>query len=153
MLKTNNFLLTQVKTHTCDRNAELQSAISSPICSRIVALHIFRKILHIQSKERILTRLNLNDEHYCTLIDWETEHVTEPPVTKSLTNEELAEFISKHRSKYNFPCHTQSVEINVKMVTEASPKVCGHGSRDGLIRAKINNRICIPLFESKKDFK
>ena len=53
----------------------------------------------------------------------------------------------------DFPCHTQSVERHVKMVTEAASSVCGDLRRDGYIRAKLLSRKYIPHFGSKKDWK
>jgi len=40
---------------------------------------------------------------------------------------EVAEYINV------FPCHTQSVERSVKLVTDASIAVCGESARDGFI--------------------
>ena len=34
----------------------------------------------------------------------------------------------------NYPCHTQSVERGVKLVSEASQAVNGQAQRDGFIR-------------------
>ncbi|KAI4458007.1 ubiquitin-conjugating enzyme e2 [Holotrichia oblita] len=38
-----------------------------------------------------------------------------------------------------FPSHTQSVERCVKLVTEATEKVCGHENRGGYIRATLKS--------------
>ncbi|CAH0546654.1 unnamed protein product [Brassicogethes aeneus] len=48
-----------------------------------------------------------------------------------------------------FPCHTQAVERCVKLVTEASLKVCGPQSRYGYIRATLKSREAINEFSSK----
>ena len=49
-----------------------------------------------------------------------------------------------------FPCHTQSVERHVKLVTEAAAAVCRPEARDGFIRSKIKARGIMPKFETKK---
>ena len=90
---------------------------------------------------------------YTELINWQTVKVTEPPLTKSITEAELKEMIiniSKNIEVLNFPCHTQAVERHIKLVTEASSSVCGNNARDGLIRAKIACKKAIPKMETKK---
>ena len=52
-----------------------------------------------------------------------------------------------------FPCHTQAVERCVKLVTEASSKVCGHSARDGFIRATLLSRSAMPTFSHKSEYK
>jgi hypothetical protein len=52
-----------------------------------------------------------------------------------------------------FPCTTQSVERCVKMVTEASLAVCGHLSRDGFIRARLEGRRLMPKFNTKAEYR
>ncbi|GBL80259.1 hypothetical protein AVEN_92195-1 [Araneus ventricosus] len=52
-----------------------------------------------------------------------------------------------------FSCHTQVVERCVKLVTEASNKVCGHEDRDGYMRETLKSRSAMPNFSKKSDFK
>ncbi|GBO10087.1 hypothetical protein AVEN_255351-1 [Araneus ventricosus] len=52
-----------------------------------------------------------------------------------------------------FSCHTQAVERCVKLVTEASNKVCGHEAGDGYIRATLKSRSVIHNFFKRSDFK
>ena len=47
------------------------------------------------------------------------------------------------------PCHTQSVERHIKLVTEASSSVCDHLNREGYIRNKLKSRAATPQFNSK----
>ena len=51
-----------------------------------------------------------------------------------------------------YPCHIQSVERYVKLVTEACQFVCGHMNRDGFIRSTIESRVNMPVFETKANF-
>ncbi|KAJ8896749.1 hypothetical protein PR048_002094 [Dryococelus australis] len=51
------------------------------------------------------------------------------------------------------PCHTQAVERCVKLVTEASTKVCGHEVRDGDIKSALLLRLVMPDLSQKSDFK
>lgn len=51
-----------------------------------------------------------------------------------------------------FPCHSQAIERCVKLVTEASSKVCGPEARDGFIRSQIVSRQALPKFNTKVEF-
>ncbi len=53
-------------------------------------------------------------------------------------------------SKY--PCHTQSVELCIRLVSEASESVCGEEKRHGFILNRIQSRSIIKHFNSKKDY-
>ena len=50
------------------------------------------------------------------------------------------------------PCHNQTVERHVKLVTEASAQVTGFERRDGLIRQKIRSRKLLKKFDTKMQF-
>jgi hypothetical protein len=95
-------------------------------------------------------RLNFTAKTYHEMIFWDSE-LYEPPLTKNLTDEELKNLIEVALEVPDFPCHTQMVERGVKMVTEASSKVCGAEARDAYIRQKIKSRTVIPEFCTKKD--
>lgn len=99
--------------------------------------------------------LNFEASDYTELINWQSIEVSEPPLTKKITTEDLIKMITNMPDNIEllrFPCHSQAVERHIKMVTEASSSVCGNHARDGLIRAKIANRKAIPKMETKKDF-
>lgn len=90
------------------------------------------------------------------MIDWAVCPISEPPVIKGMTDAELRELITTEVTPTvlfpKFPCHTQAVERNVKLVTEAAKAVCGQKSRDGFIRARVASRQLMPTFESIRDF-
>ncbi|QQP41163.1 Uncharacterized protein FKW44_015445 [Caligus rogercresseyi] len=69
------------------------------------------------------------------LISW-SDGVLEPPLTCSLSTLEVKGFINSPMKVPNWPCHTQSIERVVKMVTEASAKYYSQEKRDGAIRAQ-----------------
>ena len=77
-------------------------------------------------------KLNINANSYIDLIDWTVTTSLEPSFTYSVTTNEIKEMIdSKAFSKFKIPelpCHTQSVERYIKLVTEASSLVCDHAS-------------------------
>lgn len=102
------------------------------------------------------TNLNLDAMEYFDVIDWTVCPISEPPVIKKMTDNELKEFIKAEVTPTvlfsKFPCHTQAVERHVKLVTEAAKAVCGQKTRDGFIRARIASRQLMSKFESKRDF-
>ena len=74
------------------------------------------------------------------LIDWSKEDMYEPPLTCKIPTSELKHLIDIPMKVPDWPCHTQSIERVVKMVTEASEKYYSHEKRDGAIRAKEHSR-------------
>ena len=85
------------------------------------------------------------------LIDWSKEDMYEPPLTCKIPTSELKHLIDIPMKVPDWPCHTQSIERVVKMVTEASEKYYSHEKRDGSIRAKEHSRRLMKKNESKKD--
>ena len=51
-----------------------------------------------------------------------------------------------------FSCHTQAVERCDKLVTETSATVCGAPARDGFIRARLEARCIMPVFDTKRQY-
>ena len=97
-------------------------------------------------------KLNINANSYIDLIDWTDKTLSEPSFTYSVTTNEIKEmFDSKAFFEVKIselPCHTQSVERHLKLVTEASSLVCDHASREGLIRNKLSSRATMPCFNT-----
>ncbi|GBN35197.1 hypothetical protein AVEN_84666-1 [Araneus ventricosus] len=64
---------------------------------------------------------------YIDLIDWSNCVVTEPPLTMHLKNKDWKEMCKEEQLPIltfeEFPCHTQSVERCVKLISEAEMKV------------------------------
>ncbi|KAL3041503.1 hypothetical protein OYC64_019650 [Pagothenia borchgrevinki] len=73
------------------------------------------------------------------LISW-SEGVSEPPLTCLLSTSEVKNVIKTPMEVLNWPCHTQSIERVVKMVTEASAKYFSQEKRDGGIRVQETSR-------------
>ena len=99
---------------------------------------------------------NFDAEDYIDMIDWQKCVVTEPPVTKSISDEDLKSLVDNEETAVvefqRFPCHTQAVERCVKAVTEASVAVMGQEARDGFIQARINARAIMPTFDTKSEY-
>lgn len=104
-----------------------------------------------------IPKLNFQASNYIDLINWQKVALTPPPILSAYSNAEVEQLIKdgdQSALKFDrFPCHTQAVERCVKLVTEASSAVCGQQSRDGFIRSRIESRMKMPCFNSKKDYK
>src|SRR6218665_338321 len=87
----------------------------------------------------VIPELNFAASDYIDLIDWQNLSITEPPVLSTLSRTDLEEIIASDCVPVfqfpKFPCHTQSVERSVKLVTEASAAEVGQTSRHGFILA------------------
>ena len=109
----------------------------------------------------VVPKLNFHAEDFIDMIKWTDITITEPPMTKHITDEDLKKYISEAREPScqmqsidfpRFPCHTQAVERVIKLVTESSLSVCGPEARDGFVKAKIASQKMMPKFETKKHF-
>ena len=70
--------------------------------------------------------MNFAATNYVNLISWQGTARCEPPLTKSLPDENLFKIVKndavdEHLPK--FPCHTQGTERRIRLVTEASSSV------------------------------
>ena len=52
----------------------------------------------------------------------------------------------------NIPWHSQSMERNIKLVSEASRNAIGVFNRDGFIKCTMKLRGNMPVFETESDF-
>ena len=63
-----------------------------------------------------IPQLNFDAKDYMQLIDWKKCEITEPPLSRIMTNDDLEEFTWKDvtdlisKDIFHLPCHTQSVE-------------------------------------------
>jgi hypothetical protein len=114
---------------------------------------------HIPQRQFRVPKLKFSAESYEDMIFWSNQNLTEPPLTKCLTTATLKAHLTDNDGLTppltfpKFPCHTQSVERCVKLVTEVSLRTCGHLRRHGLIKNTLLGRENMPRFESAKDFK
>ncbi|GBL72660.1 hypothetical protein AVEN_127910-1 [Araneus ventricosus] len=84
-----------------------------------------------------------------------TDNSPEPPLTMHIKDKDLKEMCKEQFPVMmfeEFPCHTQSVERCIKLISEASMKVCGETARDGYIRVKLQARKEDPTFDNKGQY-
>jgi hypothetical protein len=91
--------------------------------------------------------------NYTKMINWKKNNVTEPAVTRELSDEILNSAIAEPLNFPKYPSHTQIVERCVKKVSESTKQVCGEEAQLGLILSRVNAREDREAFETKKDYK
>jgi len=131
------------------------------ICQNAATLILkAREMRKVGIRKFTVPAINFKANDYVQLVDWSSCDVTEPPLTMSLTQEDLQNIASGDKTPlsslqelFDLPCHTQAVERCVKEVTSAAEHVVGHDVRDGFIRARLMDRKIMPSFESKCQFK
>ena len=96
--------------------------------------------------------LNWQAEHFSDMISW-SGHVTEPPVTKLMSDAEITSARDQPLELPSFPCHSQSVERCVKLVTEACQSVCGYENRHALIVSRQAARKGRKRSNTKADYR
>ncbi|GBN27997.1 hypothetical protein AVEN_273696-1 [Araneus ventricosus] len=82
---------------------------------------------------------------------------TEPPLTMGISDEALKQMVvdgipAEVFDFQNYPCHTQSMERYVKLVTKTSIAVCGATKRDGFIRIRLESRQLLSQFNTKDEY-
>lgn len=97
-------------------------------------------------------RINFSAAHYYEMIDWDNETVTPPPILESFTDDDLLKAIDHPLPISKIPCHTQSVERCVQLVTRASEKVFGYNARHGYIIQTLKSRKNMPKIITKQDY-
>ncbi|KAG7173698.1 hypothetical protein Hamer_G017985 [Homarus americanus] len=80
--------------------------------------------------------INVNATKLSELVDLSLE-VLEPPLTTSLTSQELRNLKETPMQVPKWPSHTQSVERCVKMVTEAAGHVYSHERREVMLSTDL----------------
>lgn len=109
------------------------------------------------AKNRTLPDIDFNAVDYSKMINWSSVQIISPPVLKNVTDQTLKEILLSDTVFENwefskYPCHTLAVERMVKLVTEASIKVCGSDARDGFIRCTLLSRRRNPQFDNKGQY-
>ena len=108
-------------------------------------------------REFRIPKLNFDAGEYFDLIDWQDTAVTEPPLTVNVSEADIRLFVATHGDStvefHRYPCHTQSVERCVKIVTEASLALCGQPAREGFIRSRLEARIIMLVVNTNSDYR
>lgn len=105
--------------------------------------------------------INFNPSNYLDLIDLVDETEYMPPILTNFdfSGGDATTYARKKLCEHNLgfdlmslPCHTQSVERCVKVVTEASMAICGKERRNGYLINTLQSRNNMLIFRTKSDF-
>ncbi|GBL91019.1 hypothetical protein AVEN_226520-1 [Araneus ventricosus] len=103
-----------------------------------------------------LPKLNFEGGDCIDLINWSNCVVTETLLAMRIKDKDRKKIRKEEEfpalTLEEFPCHTQSVERCVKLISEAAMKVCGETTRDGYIRAKLQARKELPTSDNKEQY-
>ena len=99
----------------------------------------------------LIPKINFKAKSFHEMVDLNVSDIFEPPATNQFSYEEINK-LRLRPLKLNHPCHNQTVEQHVKLVTEASASTTGHERRDGMIRQRIQSRRLMKSFKTKKQF-
>lgn len=100
-----------------------------------------------------IPKINFNAKTYYGMINFNLVNVSYPPLLANVSKDALKDLYKSDLGKRiaQIPCHSQAVERNVKLVTEAAASVT-EKHRHGLILNTISSRAKMPKFSSKKNF-
>ncbi|KAK0042646.1 hypothetical protein Bpfe_027944 [Biomphalaria pfeifferi] len=97
--------------------------------------------------------INFEATSYIDMIDWQKTPIAEPPIVMDIDDDTFLTMIREEDTPRldfaRYPCHTQSVERHIKLVTEASQVVGGPEKRDGFIRARLESKSKMPKLDTK----
>ena len=71
-------------------------------------------------RKHVIPSLVWDSKNWWDMINWNNVKLYEPKIFKNLSDESINSIINKPISFPKFPCHSQSVERSVKLVTLAS---------------------------------
>ena len=100
----------------------------------------------------VMPKVNFQSKHYMDLVNWNSSDIYIPPVIQFLAVNEIKSIVEAPYRFPDIPCHSQSVERCVKLVSEASSQVADYEKRHGFILNTLKSRNEMPSILSKKDF-
>uniref|UniRef100_A0A0K2T4U7 Extracellular domainscontaining protein CG31004like [Hydra vulgaris] n=1 Tax=Lepeophtheirus salmonis TaxID=72036 RepID=A0A0K2T4U7_LEPSM len=83
------------------------------------------------------------------MIDWYKIVISVPPILQYWSDKELMKAKNEPLKIKKYPCHSQSVEMAVKLVSEVSCKVYGYNQRHGYILSTLKSRDKLRKFKTK----
>jgi hypothetical protein len=99
-------------------------------------------------------KINWKSKSVEELIYWDNMNVHEPSLTKHIPTEIIEERILSDNPQqlfFQFPCHSQSAERYVPLMSNCTDKVCEE-QRDGFMLATLDSRKDNPNFETKHEY-
>ena len=107
----------------------------------------------VQSQVRVfsLPKPNYAAKFYQDMIDWKTAQLTEPPILKDYTDEQITAFVEKPLV-LDICSNTQFVERLIKVITQKGCTAADPKLRDGFAKATLKSQKALPRCQTKEDF-
>ena len=86
------------------------------------------------------------------IISWDKITVWEPRILKKLSSDQIDAAVQNPIHFPKYPCHSQTVERMVKLVTECSSSVYGEKNQRGKIVAVLASRKSRKAYDTKKNY-
>ena len=128
---------------------DLHSAVREQAVTKILAE---RKRKACKLRTFRVPRLNWQVEHRTDMISC-CGQVTEPPVTKLMSENEITSARDQPLELPSFPCHPQSMERFVKLVIEVCQNACGYENRYALLVSRQAARKGQKRSNTKADYR
>lgn len=107
---------------------------------------------NINERHFQLPKLYFGTDDYSNMIDWSKETITQPPIIRDFSNEEISNIVNQPLNTITIPCHSQGVERLINIVTLASQHRIGYNSRHEYILNTLESRKMMPRFEFKRQW-
>ena len=102
------------------------------VCKRVKAITVILRIRNEQCavvkkgvRQFKVPELSFDATDWDEMIRWDDIAITEPPLTRNLTNEQLEMIKEEPLVVKKYPNHTQSVERSIKLITDALKQSTG----------------------------
>ena len=95
-------------------------------------------------------KINVGAESYWQFINWEQEQTTELPLTMKMSEEKIWKGIEEPIILPKYPCHSQTEERMIPVITESCLQKVGYTSRHQWILSTMESRRLVPSFKTKK---
>ena len=86
------------------------------------------------------------------IISWDKVILWEPRILKKLSEDQIEAAVLTPINFPKYPCHSQTVERMVKLVTECSSSVYGEKNQRGKIVAVLASRKSRKAYDTKKNY-
>lgn len=101
--------------------------------------------------------INFDASDYTEMVDMNDEDGIEPPITKNLSIDQIVECTKTPQNivfnmLYGIPCHTQSVERAIRLLSERAQNVFTEENRNRSIYNKIECTKILPKTNTKADY-
>ena len=103
-------------------------------------------------RKHVNPTLQWGSRNWWEIIELEKARIDEPRILERITNDELENMLQTPACFPKYPCHSQSVERAVKLVSTAAKKVYVEERRHSFILAVCQSRKDRKPFETKKQY-